>query len=404
MPDYGSTIEVHHSIASLNASAGGPSVSVVRLCEHLHEIGVCTAIHTLDVEAALGKTALPVRQGIPVYFIPCWVSKRLRISVPFGFGNNLKQNASTAMAFHSHGIWLPVNHITAEFARKTGIPHIISPRGMLEGWSLEYKSLKKKIALSLYQGKDLRTATAFCATSLKEAENIRRLGLEQPIAVIPNGIDIPATPLGRDKKENRKALFISRLHPKKGLLDLIEAWRRLKGQARNGSERWHLTIAGPDEEGYKARIEAAIRNGKLEKDIDVLGPVYGAEKTALLNEANLFILPTYSENFGNVVAEALAAGVPVITTKGAPWRELETNHCGWWTETGVEGCYRAIIQATAISEKERQEMGRRGRTLVETRYSWRSVAESMADFYRWIIRGGERPACVLHPEERAATR
>jgi glycosyltransferase involved in cell wall biosynthesis len=266
---------------------------------------------------------------------------------------------------------------------------------MLEGWSLEHKALKKKIAWFLYQQKDLADAYVFCATSLKEAESIRNLGFKQPIAVIPNGVDLPD--LASDietKKEVYNLLFFSRLNPKKGVLDLIEAWHRLKETNIFKGNSWKLKIVGPDEQGYKKIIVGTIKKYHIEDDITIADAVYGKEKFKLFNQSDIFILPTYSENFGNVIVEALAAGVPVITTKGAPWSELVTNRCGWWTEIGTEGCYDALRMAITTTAMERREMGQRGRRLVETMYSWPTVAMKTAKFYQWILHGGAKPEFI----------
>jgi glycosyltransferase involved in cell wall biosynthesis len=267
---------------------------------------------------------------------------------------------------------------------------------MLENWSLKHKALKKKFVWYLYQKKDLQNCIAFCVTSNQEAESIRKLGFKQPIAVIPNGVDLPNL-VPRKESENKVhyALFLSRLNPKKGVLDLIEAWNRLIKYGNKQIHNWQLKIVGPDEEGYKADVLRAIGEHNLQKKIIVLEPVYGDEKQKLFSEADLFILPTYSENFGNVIVEALAAEIPVITTKGAPWSELEEYQCGWWTDIGVEGCINALTKALALNDKERREMGKRGRKLVETKYSWASIAEKMISFYQWIINCGKKPGFVI---------
>jgi len=396
MRDKKNEMEVHHIIAGLNVLRAGSAASVAKLCENLVDFGVHTSIHTLNLGPAFGEQIIPNRKDVIIYNSKCWVSKDSGIIVPLGFGANLKRNASSVTALHSHGIWLPINHSSAKFAQKSGVPHIISPRGMLETWALKYKAIKKKMAWYLYQKEDLMNATAFCASSIKEAESIRRLGFKQPIAVIPNGVDLQMFP----KEINNKcgsfnALFLSRLHPVKGVLDLIEAWRHFKESGYTKNNRWRLKIAGPAEEGYKTKILDVINKGNLQKDIDLLGPVYGNEKQKLFSEADLFVFPTYSENFGNVVVEALAAGVPVITTKGAPWQELEEHNCGWWTEVGVEGCYGALMVATAISEHERNEMGLRGKRLVEAKYSWPSVAGRMVEFYHWLVKKRSRPGSLF---------
>jgi glycosyltransferase involved in cell wall biosynthesis len=294
---------------------------------------------------------------------------------------------------HSHGLWHPVNHWAARAARAWGVPLVVHPRGMLEPWALEQKRMKKRIALALFQQRDLDRAQALVATSEMEFENLRAFGLRQPIAVIPNGVELPEpgagdAPRGRGSEERtRNALFLSRVHPKKGVLELVRAWAEVQ------PEGWRLRIAGPDEDGHWSEVARLIAELGLGDVVDYLGPVDGAAKAAAYREADLFVLPSFSENFGVVIAEALAYGVPVITTRATPWAELETHHCGWWIDTGVEALAGALRQATSLSVDPRRAMGERGRAYVE-RYDWEHIATQTVTLYRWLLGQGERPVCV----------
>jgi glycosyltransferase involved in cell wall biosynthesis len=264
---------------------------------------------------------------------------------------------------------------------------------MLEPWALSQKPLKKRLALRLFQRRDLETARAFVATAGMEYEHLRRLGLHQPVAVIPNGVTLPATnplsmaPAGRPGDRERVALFLSRLHPKKGVLELVRAWSQLAPVG------WRLRIAGPDEGGPGGEVTRLVGQLGLEAAIDYVGPMEDEAKAALYREADLFVLPTFSENFGLVVAEALAAGVPVITTRGAPWADLETYGCGWWIETGVPPLVLALREAMALRDAERRAMGERGRAYVR-RFDWEVIAGQTLDLYRWLLGQGDRPDCV----------
>jgi glycosyltransferase involved in cell wall biosynthesis len=245
-----------------------------------------------------------------------------------------------------------------------------------------------------------------------EYRHLRDLGMRQPIAVIPNGValpeardagavQVPSNPeceSGRHARSHsrasrglgepsRVALLLSRVHPKKGLLELVRAW------ARVAPPGWRLWIAGPDEGGHWAEVAHVIAELGLDSSVHYLGPVEAGVTSALYQQADLFILPTFSENFGLVVAEALAHGVPVITTRGAPWADLETFGCGWWIDTGVEPLALALRAATSLSDAERAAMGERGRIYVR-RYDWDAIATEMVAVYRWVLGLDERPACV----------
>jgi glycosyltransferase involved in cell wall biosynthesis len=283
---------------------------------------------------------------------------------------------------HNHGTWLPVNHFASRAARAFNKPIIIQPHGMLEPWSLDHRLAKKRLAMWAYQGNDLRRATAFVATADSECESIRKLGLKQPVAIIPNGVSMDGLTHPRASRDparpKRIALFLSRVHPKKGIPDLLRAW------AQVGRSDWLLQIVGPEEIGHLKECRDLARTLAIEDHVHFLGEVYGAEKSRLYQDADLFVLPTYSENFGIVVAEALSFGLPVITTKGTPWCDLETHQCGWWIDCGVDPLTRTLLAAFDMDDETRLEMGSRGRQYVQ-QYTWERNAALTAHFYRWIL-------------------
>ena len=265
---------------------------------------------------------------------------------------------------HLHGLWKYPAIATNSWFRKLHRPYIVSPQGMLEPWALKRSRMKKRLAMMLFQKSCLKNAACIHATAHMEAENIRRAGFINPIALIPNGVEVPEkrkVESGKRKAESKTALFLSRIHPKKGLLNLVKAWSVVSKEqgARSKEQEWVLVIAGPDEGGHLAEVQAAVRSAGLENRIHFQGEVMGDEKIKCYQEADLFILPSFSENFGLVIAEALSCGVPVVTTRATPWEELETHRCGWWIETGAEPLMKALRAAMALSDAERIEMGLR---------------------------------------------
>jgi glycosyltransferase involved in cell wall biosynthesis len=321
---------------------------------------------------------------------------------------------------HIHALWDPFLHQIARWAKMKSIPLVYSPHGMLTPWALGQKSLKKWIALALYQYWDLRCASLIHATAESEVDDIRRLGLKQAVVVAPLGVSIPSEEPPIRHNNPKIALFVSRIHPKKGLFNLVDAWAKVKRSAlversevkdqrsdeaslttnelmnsrTNELLPWKFIIAGPDQDGHAAEVMVRARAAGVEDDFEMIGPVYGKEKDELYARADLFVLPTYSENFGVVIIEALAFGCPVITTKGAPWAELETGHCGWWIDIGVEPLAQALGNATALTDAERYQMGLNGRALVEKRYTWPAAAMQMKSAYEWLLHGGEKSDCV----------
>ncbi len=247
----------------------------------------------------------------------------------------------------------------------------------------------------LYQKSSLKNAACLHATAKMEADNFRKLGFTNPIAIIPNGIYIPEFPLIRPKFERiekRKILFLSRIHPKKGIEFLIKAWYRLSFDLRND---WKVEIAGNGEASYIATLQSMINTFGLSDEIQFTGPQFGENKFAAFHNADLFVLPTFSENFGIVVTEALACGVPVITTKGTPWEELNTYNAGWWIDIGVQPLVEALKDAMKLSDEERRAMGKNGRKLVEENYSIEAVAKQMIELYQWILGQGEKPKFIF---------
>ena len=193
-----------------------------------------------------------------------------------------------------------------------------------------------------------------------------------------------------DRSARRRVLFLSRIHPKKGVPILLRAWQRVERRHPD----WELVVAGPDEAGHLAEVRALATGLRLDR-VAFPGPAYGNAKHALYRSADLFVLPTHSENFGMVIAEALAHGVPVITTTGAPWAGLEERGCGWWIELSERNLAETLHGAMALPEALRVEMGRRGRLWMEQSYGWERIAAEMKSVYAWLLGGGPPPACVL---------
>ena len=288
------------------------------------------------------------------------------------------------------GIWTVFNHLVARKAILNAVPLVSCPMGMLEPWSLGQKTLKKKMAWLAYQKSDLEKSAVLLATAKMEAVNLRKLGLELPVAIIPCPIKFPEIPENKTigHRSPRKALFLSRIHPKKGVMELVEAWSRIKPIG------WKLVIAGPDCEGYGAAVSNFIRNGSI-FGVELCGPAYGQEKSSLFDSADLFVLPTHSENFGLVIPEALAHGLPVITTTGTPWSELSETKSGWWIEPGIESLTATLDQALTLPNRELQIMGENGRKLIKERYADSVVVAQYLNFYHWLAFRENRPEVFL---------
>lgn len=363
-------MKVLHIISGLSRSSGGPSRSAQGLVAALGAVGVEAWLMTLS------KGVEPWVDGVGHFVngeaFECIVM-RIRPDI-----------------VHLHGLWNLGLHRCAVICRRCHIPYVIAPRGMLEPWSLKQKWLKKRIARWLYQNRDLKCAAALHATAESEAEQFRRLGFKNPVIISPNGVNVPN--IDFDKKQSslelelqtrtdkpKRALFVSRMHPKKGVLELVEAWNKIR--PKDWKCELVYTVSGEFEKEYESKVKACVNELGLQDQFIFTGALNDDEKWKAYARADLFVLPTYSENFGIVVAEALWACVPIITTKGTPWSEIESWKCGWWIDIGVEPLVKALEEAMSLTDNERHEMGTAGHRLVEIKYTWGAVVKNMVAGY-----------------------
>jgi len=284
--------------------------------------------------------------------------------------------------------------------RRSDIPYVISPRGMLDPWALSVKKWKKRLALLVYQRHDLKKAIAFHVTAEMERDHVRDLGYTQPCIVAPNGVEVPEILpdklLGSDiLGAPRTAIFLSRLHPGKGLLVLAEAWARVKPQG------WIMKVVGPDSYGHKSEVLAKLESlgipytdGKINSSTstsnynsswEFYDTMNDVEKWAAYCGADLLVHPSVSENFGITIAEGLYAELPAIATKGTPWKDLVDYKCGWWIEQGVDALAGALRAATSLTDEERHAMGVRGHALIEEYYCWPSIAKKVLSGYKEVL-------------------
>ena len=379
-------MKVVHVIQRISCDSGGPSRSVQGLVAGLNAMCVETWLMTLS------------------HGDEPWIDGVTRF-VNGGRFEEVVQMVGPDIV-HLHGLWSMALHRCAAVCRRLGIKYVVAPRGMLEPWSLRQKWLKKRVARWLYQDKDLKCAAALHATAKSEAEQFRKLGFRNPIIVSPNGVNVHKESLVVSRKSlvgdrKRRVLFVSRMHPKKGVLELVEAWAKLSSASsvcsvvKDWSCELVYTVNGDSEREYEAKVKAKVKESGLEDQFIFTGALNDDEKWKAYARADLFVLPTYSENFGIVVAEALWAGVPVITTKGTPWGELETTKCGKWIDLPAEGSnpsawpvlVAALREMMSLSDDERRQMGARGRSLVEEKYTWDAVVKTMLKGYEEVLNG-----------------
>jgi glycosyltransferase involved in cell wall biosynthesis len=253
-------------------------------------------------------------------------------------------------------------------------PYAVSLRAALEPWAINSKKWKKFLYYKLLILPLLKKAEFIHVTSEKEQKSAMRHLLNN-IRIISNGIDIDE--ISKDMTNEKddgvfKFLFMGRTSKEKGIDLLIPAFKRVS--ERVGAAKVQLLIVGPDNHGY-------FRNSffPLPENIKYIDGVYGKDKFLLYRQADFFVLPSYSENFGNVVAEALACDIPVITTTGTPWTEVEQFKCGFYINLSDDELEKAMLKAYSTSAREREQMGIRGRSLIENKYQWRQKAAELQE-------------------------
>ena len=370
-----------YTIGGMIRSQGGPVQMVAQLCEALAEQGCEVVLATGEAE----DEALPGK-GL----------RMVRLAASSVLNQLERICAEEAVdLIHNHGLWLGINHAAAVIARQRKLPLVTTTHGMLRPWALRNKRWKKWLAWRLYQRRDLITATILHATAYEESSEYIGLGLKVRASVIPIGINPPPYPATRSARmERRTVLFMGRLHPVKGLMNLIGAIDLLLREEKAASPlplgqrpKWHCIIAGPDEGGYRDVLEERIQRLGIREHFSFPGQVPNDRKWDLFGRADVVVLPSHTENFGIVVPEALSCGVPVIASRRTPWRDLEEWRCGWWVELGERALADALGAASALTPEAFFEMGRRGRELVKAKYTWPSVAKQMKQMYESIISG-----------------
>jgi poly(glycerol-phosphate) alpha-glucosyltransferase len=262
---------------------------------------------------------------------------------------------------------------------------------MLDAWALRNSQWRKRAAAWLYEGRHLQGAACLHALNTAEAQAIRAFGLRSPICIIRNGVDLPVdVPLRRPQRP-RTLLYLGRLHPKKGLANLIEAWSLVRQDADESD--WCLLIAGWDQNGHRSQLETLCRKLQLGNRARFAGPQFGADKNGCFNTASAFVLPSLSEGLPMAVLEAWAWRLPVLMTPQCNLSEGFTAGAAFSMEPkpeSIESCLRRLF---ALSDSERSAMGEQGRALVERRFAWPSIASQMAAVYDWVL-GGSLPSTV----------
>jgi glycosyltransferase involved in cell wall biosynthesis len=362
---------------------GGPPASVLGLCKGLQRAGVDVEVVTTTANGAEPLPASPPEgteyDGIPVRYAAAAFPRRF-------FGARVREPLAEALeradVCHIHGIWNVPEWWASHLARARSVPYVLSPRGMLQPAAVRRGEWRKAVAYRLLEARNLRGASMLHATSDQEADAIRDLRLDVPVAVVPNGVDLTAAAAAAPGWRTRLGipadafvvLFLGRMHRIKRLDLLADAF----AIARTTHPSLHLVLAGPDEETLLPELTARLAPHTA--CVHTPGAVAGGEKWSLLKDADVMVQCSDSESFGLAVVESLAAGVPVIATRTCPWRDIEVHGCGRWVDQHPQAIADAI-RALADDQALRRAMGARAAAFAQERYSWDSIARTMRGIY-----------------------
>ena len=368
-------MRITHILPSLESRHGGPSISVPALAAASAQLGHEVEVMATAPEGASTRADGPLKVSIFCRDWPQFVCPSAGLRTALAQGH--------AEILHHHALWLRTLHY-AHRAAGRGARLVISPRGMMSPWAWNHHRLRKRLATAFIHPGAMSAAHGWHATSVEEADDIRRLGFKQPICVAPNGVRLPAADpfiaTGAAWRErcpaigNRPvALFYSRFHRKKRLRELFHLWLA----APRGD--WFLLIVGVPEEYSVAEIQNWINAAGAQDRVAVFD---GTDQPAPYAVASLFLLPSHSENFALVIAEAMAAGVPALVTDTTPWSALNTDDRGWcvpWADF-----HRTLMIAMAEGPQRLSERGQRARAWVLQEFSWEKSAQKLTAFYQQL--------------------
>jgi len=382
-------------IPSISLVYGGPSQMVLGLSAALASQGIDVTIITTDSNGDIGQIPLdvplnqPIQQnGYKIIYFHCSPFRRYKFSL--SLLQWLNANARQFDLAHIHALFSPVTTLAATIARGHNLPYIIRPCGMLDPADLQKKKRLKQIYAALLERPNLAGAAAIHFTSKQEAKISERFGLgdtgKMPVPqdlVIPLGVTAGLFPKRLRKSQVPIVLFMSRIEPKKGLDLLIPA---LESILASGIEfQFILAGSNPQDADYETGIKVKIQNSSLGKYTTITGFVSGDRKNELLTNADLFVLPSYYENFGIAVAEAMAAGVPVaISDRVHISEDIRQAEAGWVGPLEV-GAIASMIESALLDPQERQRRGLNAQAYAKKYYNWEAIAQQTIDAYQHIL-------------------
>lgn len=369
---------------TLDVEYGGPALST-----YLSVIGLRN--HNINVKVLMPE--LPPHKALVHEYDDIVYSNRM-LEPRLGFIPGLDKTLSAigqVNLIHIQGLWQYLAYASAKFARKHNIPYIITLRGMLYPQALAHSSLIKKISLRLYQKNDLQSAACIQATCMEELKYYRDLGFTNPVAVIPNPIEIPNDIVDDVKKDSVFRIgYLGRVHPRKRIERLIYAVAHLQTKSNNNCE---LVIIGSGDAAYEDFLRAEVKRLGL-TNVKFAGFLTGNEKRLAIKNLSVLAVPSDFENFGNIVTEALSNAIPVIASTGTPWQQLVEKKCGWWIPNDQKSIDQILSDVALLDDTELSRMGRKGKEWMSEDFSVNALGLKMKRVYDWIFGAGDKPEYV----------
>ena len=383
-------------VPSVSLIYGGPSQMVLGLSAALAQLGVDLTLITTDSNGDAGQPPLQVplgeiikQNGYQIIYFRCSPFRRYKFS--FGLLRWLMDNANQYDLAHIHALFSPVTTAAAKIARSKNLPYIIRPLGTLDPADLQKKKKLKQIYGQLLEKPNLAGAAAIHFTSVTECEISERFGVKTNDLVIPLGVTLPQNLPKIGKARQKLAikpdlpliLFMSRIDRKKGLNLLIPALEKLLAKGY----QFHFVLAGtnPQDPNYENQIRETIEKSPLAKNTAIVGFVTGDFKLELLRDTDLFVLPSYYENFGIAVVEAMALETPVIISDRVHiWQEIQAAEAGWITTTAIDSL-TASLKLALENPQIIKERGLNAIKLTRAKYSWEAIASQIIQAYQNII-------------------
>lgn len=387
-----------HVIPSISPSLGGPTQVVLNLVKALRDSGVDAEIVTTNHN---GSTPLDVPlykkveyQQVPVWFLPHFSPPMKEFIFSAALTQWLWKNIRNYDIIDNHYLFSYAPTCAAALARWHNIPYTVRVQGQLTAWALTQGKLKKQLYSNLIERHNLNNAAAIHCTSTGEAEDVRRFGITTPNVILPLGVEqVPEIPQAKSQLHSLYGiplqtpviLFISRLRHNKRPDLLVLALSRIADLKSD----FHLILAGDGEAEYINYLEKLVTSLNLNSRVSFTGFATGNIKHMLLQGADLFVLPSRSENFSIAVAEAMAVGLPVIVTEEVQIaQEIIANKAGISVTGDIDSLAQAISQLLA-SPQLRQELGQNGKDWAQNRFVWNAIANSLVSVYSAILNNSD---------------